>query len=152
MYTFSVWGGNSHNLNECRCLLYTSLCTLSIILCVQMLVKASTAPWLTRPLVWRPLVCLGWPWLLNWTEPREICPRNQTSGLLWWQQRDSQSRQTSLPGDRKTVDEKRRMENKTKKAEVLMSPKYSACSACWREQKVICGGVCFSNWPTYELI
>lgn len=98
-------GGNCHNLNECHCLLYTSLCTLSIILRVQMLVKASTAPWLTRPLVWRPLVCLGWPWLLYWTEPREICPRNQTSELLWWQQWDSQSRQTSLPGDRKTVVE-----------------------------------------------
>lgn len=56
--------------------------------------------WLTSPSNWRPPVCLGWPWLWSWTEWREICPRNQTSELLWWRPQAARSRWTSPPGDR----------------------------------------------------
>ena len=73
------------------------------ILLVWAVVRACTPAWLTRPSVWRPPVCLGWPWLLNWTKQREICPRNQTSEPLWRRPQAVQTRQTSPPEERRTV-------------------------------------------------
>lgn len=119
---------------------------------VRVYARIKTPLWLTRPLVWWPVVCLDWPWLLNWTEQTEICLQNQTSELLWWRPQAVQSRQTSPPAEEKTVieDRKRGRTEKDDKSRCATSNVPSA--ARLRDKKVIRGLVYIHNWPTYELI
>lgn len=50
-------------------------------------------------------------------------------------------------------NEERKMENiQDDKSSCVIVLLYVQSAACWRDQKVICGVVCFYNWTTYKLI
>ncbi len=52
----------------------------------------------------------------------------------------------------KTVIEERKMDDKKRQKQMCYGHLYIQSAARWRDQKVICGVICFYNWTTYKLI